>query len=303
LQGGNTVWIKVVGRPYNGEHNEVAFREVTPGYVSALQARIKRGRFFNDRDTASAPPVVIINHALARHYFAGDDPIGRQMLYASAEPQSTPMTIVGVVDDIKEGPMDEATRPTMYVAYDQDPTNYVWLFARMANAEAAMLPAIEASIREVDRAIPTFLSGTMREQIDSTQTAWLRRSSATVVGGFAAVACLLSVIGLYGVVAYSVSRRTREIGVRMALGAQPRLVFRQIVGEAGRLTAVGLVVGLTCAVAAAVLMRGLLFGIQPWDATTLAIVAVVLSGAAIVASAVPARRAASVNPLEALRAE
>lgn len=136
-----------------------------------------------------------------------------------------------------------------------------------------------------------------------SRSTYLHQSSAWLVGGFAALALLLGVVGLYGVVAYSVSQRTREIGVRMALGAQPRAVCKLILKEAGWLTVAGTIVGLVCSLAAATLMRGLLFGVDAWDLQTLAAVAAVLAGSALVASYIPARRAASVSPIEALRAE
>jgi macrolide transport system ATP-binding/permease protein len=143
----------------------------------------------------------------------------------------------------------------------------------------------------------------MRETIEDSPSAYLHRSSAWLVGGFAALALLMGVVGLYGVVAYSVSQRTREIGVRMALGAQRGTVCRLILKEAGWLTAVGIVAGLLCSLAAATVMRGLLFGVSSWDLPTLAAVAAVLGISALLASYIPARRAASVNPVEALRAE
>lgn len=145
---------------------------------------------------------------------------------------------------------------------------------------------------------------TMQDHIqDYSPAAYLHRSSTWLVGAFATLALVLCVIGLYGVIAYSVSQRTREIGVRMALGAGEGSVCRMVLGEAGWLTAGGLVIGLGCAVAAARLLGGLLFGVLPWDAATLGAVAVVLSLAALLASYLPARRAAAVNPIEALRAE
>ena len=143
----------------------------------------------------------------------------------------------------------------------------------------------------------------MNDLIRNSSSAYLHRSSAWLVGGFAGLALLLSVIGLYGVIAYSVSRRTREIGVRMALGAQRSSVYQLILREAGWLTAIGIFAGLICSVAAAMLMRKLLFGTQAWDAPTLAAVAAVLAVSAMFASYIPARRAASVNPVDALRAE
>lgn len=143
----------------------------------------------------------------------------------------------------------------------------------------------------------------MVERINHSQSVYLHRFSAWVVGGFASVALLLGMVGLYGVVAYSVSQRTREIGVRMALGAQRSSVYQLVLGETGRLTAFGLVADVICAVAAATLMRKLLFSTQPWDPPTLVAVAALLAVSALSASYIPARRAASVNPVEALRAE
>jgi ABC-type antimicrobial peptide transport system permease subunit len=143
----------------------------------------------------------------------------------------------------------------------------------------------------------------MSDRINDSQSAYLRRSSAWLVGGFAALALMLSVVGLYAVVAYSVSQRTREIGVRMAFGAQRSSVCLLILKEAGGLIAIGIVVGLFCSVAAATLMRTLLFGVNSWDAPTLIAVAAALAVSALIASYIPARRAASVNPVEALRAD
>jgi preprotein translocase subunit SecG len=169
--------------------------------------------------------------------------------------------------------------------------------------EEAKLLTLALAIHEIDANIATSDATTMTEVLNDSTAAYLHRSSAWLVGGFAALALVLSVVGLYGVIAYSVSQRTREIGVRMALGAQRGSVYRLILTEAGWLMGIGIVAGLFCSVAAATLMRKLLFGTQAWDATTLAEVAVVLALSAMLASYLPARRAASVNPVEALRAE
>jgi ABC-type antimicrobial peptide transport system permease subunit len=160
-----------------------------------------------------------------------------------------------------------------------------------------------AAIHQIDLDIVTIGGLTMNNKINDSPSAYLHRSSAWLVGGFAALALLLSVVGLYGVVAYSVSQRTREIGVRMALGAQPGSVYLLIMKEAGGLIAVGIIVGLACSMAVTTFIRNLLFGVQLWDAPTLIAVAVTLAVSAMVASYLPARRAASVNPVEALRAE
>jgi len=302
LAGGNTTWIRVDGRPYHGEHNEVQYREVSAGYFTTLGARLIRGRQFRADEDASKPAVVIINQAMARQYFPGEDALGKRLLYAPTTTQPA-MEIVGIVDDIKEGPLDTVTNPTMYVVFEQDPTNGFVLFARTAQSDDAMLPTLTAAIHQIDPDVSTFFGSTMTRTINTSPAAYLRRSSASLVGGFAAVAWLLGVIGFYGVVAYSVSQRTREIGVRMALGAERRTVHRLILGEAGRLTIVGVLLGLLGSVAAAALMGDVLFGVRSWDVPTLAAVTVVLALSALVASYIPARRAASVNPVEALRAE
>ena len=302
LQPGNTVWIRVAGRPYNGEHNEVHYREVSPGYFTTLQARLARGRYFTDQDDASKPPVVVINEAFARQYFAGENPLGQKLLYAP--PTSQPaMEIVGVVADVKEGALDAAAPPAMYTAFAQDPTSGFVLALRTAQAEQALLPALIAAIHEVDPAISTFGAATMRENIDGSAAAYMRRSSATLVSAFAAAAWLLGIVGVYGVISYSVSQRTREIGIRMALGAQRGSVYALIMREAGRVAATGVVLGAVCAGLAATLMRTLLFGVEPWDGPTLLIAAAALGVSALLASYAPASRASRLDPASVLRAD
>jgi len=299
---GNTNWIRFVGKPYNGEHNEVNQREVSADYFKTLQTRLIAGRFFTEDDDASKPKVVVINKALARLYFPGEDPVGQKMGDTELTPKSI-REIIGVVDDIKEGTLDSETWPAQYDPLNQNADNYLSMVVRTSQDERSVLPALITTVRQFDPGMGVFDEATMMQRINASQTAYLHRSSAWLVGGFAALALLLGVVGLYGVIAYSVSQRTREIGVRMALGAQQSSVYRMILKEAGRLTGVGIVAGLVSSIAAATLMRKLLFGIHTWDMSTLAAVAVVLGASALLASYFPARRAASVNPVEALRAE
>jgi macrolide transport system ATP-binding/permease protein len=299
---GNTDWIRIVGKPYNGEHNEVNQREVSSDYFKTLEARLERGRFFTDEEDASKPKVVIINKAFVSKYFPGEDPIGRVMGDGDLTPKSL-RQIIGVVDDIKESSLDVDTWPAEYTPANQGPNNYFGLVVRTSQAEATMLPVLRATVQQIDPGIGVFDEQTELQRINESQTAYLHRSSAWLVGGFAAMALLLGVVGLYGVIAYSVSQRTREIGVRMALGAQQSSVYRMILKEAGWLTGFGIVAGLMCSIAVATLMRKLLFGIHTWDVSTLAAVALLLGASALLASYFPARRAASVNPVEALRAE
>jgi predicted permease len=296
---GNTTWLWVLGRPWHGERYEAPQRNVSTGYFRTLGAKLVRGRYFTEADQPSKPPVAIVNQALARQYFPGEDALGKHLSHSA--PPGKPIEIVGIVEDIKEGPVDATTPAVLYVPFDQYPGNNFGLVVRTSQAEQAQLPTLAATIRRIDRGIVTYQGATMSERV--SRSTYLHQSSAWLVGGFAALALLLGVVGLYGVVAYSVSQRTREIGVRMALGAQPRAVCKLILKEAGWLTVAGTIVGLVCSLAAATLMRGLLFGVDAWDLQTLAAVAAVLAGSALVASYIPARRAASVSPIEALRAE
>jgi ABC-type antimicrobial peptide transport system permease subunit len=213
------------------------------------------------------------------------------------------MEIVGVVDDIKEGPLDAEVQPVLYTSFNQEPDNAFFIVVRTAQPPQELAKSLEGIVHRIDPEILTFDTETMEDRINHTQSAYLHRSSAWLVGGFAAMALLLGAVGLYGVIAYSVSQRTKEIGVRMALGAQRSSVYQLIMGEAGRLMAIGILAGAICSVIAATLMRKLLFGTAPWDAGTLIGVAMVLAVSALLASYIPARRAASVNPVEALRAE
>ncbi len=300
---GNTNWIRIVGHPYNGEHNEVNQREVGADYFKTLQAKLVEGRFFTEDEDASKPLVMVINKAFAKKYFSpGEDPVGKKMGDTELTPKSI-REIVGVVDDVKEGSLDSEIWPAEYDPTNQNADTYVSLVVRTSQDEKLVLPALVGAIHEIDPGIGAINEVTMVQLINDSQTAYLHRSSTWLVGGFAALALLLSVVGLYGVIAYSVSQRTREIGVRMALGAQRGSVYRMVLKEAGWLIAAGMVVGLACSVGVGLMMGTLLFGVHAWDAPTLAGVAMVLGVFALIASYVPARRAASVNPMEALRAE
>jgi len=299
---GNTTWIRLVGQPYNGEHNEVNQRDVNSDLFATLHAKLLRGRYFTDTEDASKPAVIIINQALARKYFPGEDPIGKKIGDTDLSPKSI-TEIIGVVDDVKDGSLDSEIWPAVYYPFNQNSDTYFSLVVRTSQAEQSVLPALVAAVHEIDPGIGTMNEATMIDRINDSPTAYLHRSSAWLVGGFAALALLLGVVGLYGVIAYSVTQRTREIGVRMALGAQRRSVYQLIMKEAVWLAGAGIGAGLLCAIAAASLMRGLLFGVHSWDATTLVGVTVVLAISALLASYIPARRAARVDPLVALRYE
>jgi macrolide transport system ATP-binding/permease protein len=299
---GNTTWIRVVGRPYNGEHNEVNERDVSSEFFTTLHAKLLRGRYFTDAEDASKPLVVMINQALARKYFPGEDPIGKKLGDTDLSPKSI-TEIIGIVEDVKDGSLDSEIWPAVYYPFNQNSDNYFSLVVRTSQAEQSLLPTLVATMREIDPGIGTMDVATMADRINDSPTAYLHRSSAWLVGGFAFLALLLGVVGLYGVIAYSVSQRTREIGVRMALGAQRASVYQLIMTEAGWLAGIGIAAGLLCSIGAATLIRGLLFGVRSWDLATLAAVSTVLAISALLASYIPARRAARVDPMVALRYE
>jgi predicted permease len=295
-------WIRFLGKPYNGEHNDVSLRTISPGYFETLQAKLVRGRFFTDSDDLTKPKVVIINRALAEHYFHGEDPLGRQIGDTELSPKSL-MEIVGIVDNIRENALDDEIQPAIYVPFNQDPDSGFDLVVRTAQSPQAILPSLSQVIHEIDPDVATVRPITMEDRIHDSPSAYMHRSAAWLVGGFAAIALALGVIGLYGVIAYSVSQRTREVGVRMALGAQRSTVYRMVLREAGILSGIGISLGLVCSLFFASLLQKLLFETPPRDIPTLAAVAGVLCAASLLASYIPARQAASVNPVEAMRAD
>ena len=298
----DTDWIRIVGKPFHGEHNEVNQRYVTPEYLSTLKARLLRGRLMKEDEDATKPNVIVINAAFARKYFPGEDPIGQKIGNGQLEPKSI-REIIGIVADVREGALDTDIWPAEYLAIYQDPTPYFAVAVRTAQDEKSTLPVLVNTLHRLDPNLGVYGEVTMDQQMNSTQTALIHSFSTWLVGGFAAMALILSVVGLYGVIAYSVSQRTREIGVRMALGAQRGSVYQMVMRQAGWLTSIGVVLGLLCSIGASMLMRDVLFGVAAWDMPTLAAVAAVLALASLLASFLPARRAASVNPCEALRAE
>jgi macrolide transport system ATP-binding/permease protein len=299
---GNTDWIRFVGKPYDGKHIEVNERDVSADFFKTIGAKLVRGRYFTDAEDQSRPKVVIVNQTLAHKYFPGEDPIGKQIGDTSLTPKSI-RTIIGIIEDIKDGALDSEIWPSEYHPFNQDPTTYFTVIARTTQKPEAVLPALRPAIQRLHSDLGTEGEATMEMAINNSMTAYLHRSSAWLVGGFAVMALFLGVVGLYGVIAYSVGLRTREIGVRMALGAEQNSVYRLILKEAGLLAVLGIGLGAMGAVIAGTMARKLLFGVTSWDAQTLIAVAAVLATAAVAASFVPARRAALVNPVEALRTE
>uniref|UniRef100_Q023X4 Permease n=1 Tax=Solibacter usitatus (strain Ellin6076) TaxID=234267 RepID=Q023X4_SOLUE len=293
---------RVLGHPWYGEHDKALRRETSADYFKVLQARLLEGRFYTEADDSSKPRVAVINQALAKQFFPREDPVGRTLGDPELSPKSF-VQVIGVVDDVREGDLVEPLVPALYLPFQQETGGTLFLVARTAQRPATMMQSLVRAIHQVDPNLGVRNEFVMEDRVNDSPAAFLNRSSAWLVGAFAGLALLLGAVGLYGVVAYSVSQRTREIGVRMALGAQPAAVYRLILGQAGFMAAIGIVVGLGCSIPAGRLLRGLLFGVQSGDLPTLIGVAAVLGICALLASYLPARRAASVNPIDALRAE
>jgi macrolide transport system ATP-binding/permease protein len=298
----NSAELRVPGHPWYGEHDKALQRVTSADYFRVLQARLLAGRFLTEADDGSKPRVAVINRALAQRFFPGEDPVGRTIGDAQLSPGSF-ARVIGVVDDVREGDLVDPLLPAVYYSFRQDTDGSLFFVVRTARAPAPMMPSLVRAIHQVDPNLGVRNEFVMADRINDSPAAFLNRSSAWLVGGFALSALLLGAIGLYGVMAYSVSQRTREIGVRVALGAQRAAVYRLVLRQAGSVVALGLLVGLGCSIPAAALLKSLLFGVESWDVPTLAGVAVLLGMCAMLASYLPARRAASVDPVEALRAE
>jgi predicted permease len=299
---GNTNWIRIVGHEWHGEHNETNAREASDTYFPALRAHIKSGRNVTQAEEAAQTKVAVVNQAFVDTYMAkGEDPIGKKIELVSIRP-IVQYEIVGVVDNVREATLDQDTAATFYYP---SPDQYPSLLVRTNSGldPASIAQSIQRAIHEVNPNIATYDFQTLAERISNSEPAYVRRASAVLVGGFSVTALVLSVIGLYGVIAYSVGRRTREIGIRMALGARRELIYRLIFTEAGWLIGSGVIAGVVGALLTTTVMRSLLFGVGAWDPRTFTSVVALLAVAALAASYFPARRAASVDPMNVLRTE
>jgi putative ABC transport system permease protein len=294
----------VEGRPEPPPDNEPTgqVRVATPEYFRTMGIPLLRGRGFTDQDRSDTPQVVLISDALARKYFPNEDPIGKRIFAGwRRDGKRFGGEIIGVVGDVRQfGPRQEPP-PAYYAAAEQWPTDEVVFVVKSATHAAALVPALRTVIREVDRKLPVF------DVQSGNDLVWRSLSEPRfyllLLGGFAISALVLGGVGIYGVIAYTVRQRTREIGVRMALGATSGRILRMVVGEGAALAAVGVVLGLVGALQLTGILKRMLYGVEPNDAPTLAVVALLLALVAVLSCLVPARAAARVSPQGALRAE
>jgi macrolide transport system ATP-binding/permease protein len=294
-------YFRIVGRPDSQAAKEATQRTASAGYLETLRTQLIEGRYFSEQDDDTRPPVAIINRTMAKQWFNGEDPVGKQLVGIIAGDR--PMEIIGVIDDIKEGPLDAKPAAGIYLAWNQSSSDNYYVTVRTTRSAASILPSMVQTVHRIDRGLIADGEETMSDRVDDSQSAYLHRSATWLISAFAALALLLGTVGLYGVIAYSVSQRTREIGVRMALGAQRGSVYQLILREACWVTALGAMGGILCSFATNVLLRTMLFGVSQRDSGTAVSVVCVLTVSALLASFIPARRAASIDPATALRTE
>jgi len=280
---------------------ELRHKEATPGYFQAMGVPILRGRAFEWSDSASVPPVAVINEAFARAYFSDVDPVGRHISYTNLGEDPVWVTIIGVAGNERQDGLGVAPRPEVFDCFLQSPTTEMTLVLQSAIDAATLERAARDAVGSLDPGLAVYSVETMAQIV--TGSVSQERLLTTLVGMFAALALLLASVGLYGLMAAAVGVRTPEIGVRMALGARPAEVVAMVVGDGLRLVTLGLVLGLVVATVVTRGMASLLFDVTPTDPPTYAGVAAIFLMVAILATALPARRAARVDPLIALREE
>ncbi len=286
-------------RPMPGHFTSASYYATTQDYSKTMRIRLVHGRFFDEHDVAGAAPVAIIGETMAKRYFAGVDPIGKR-INMTVGPERW-REIVGVVADTKHYGLDGEALSQMYEPFVQSPFPFLNVVVRAPNARPGLAATVRAAIKSIDPDQPVYGFASMDSLV--AHSVARQRFSASLFAAFAAVALLLSAVGIYGVMAYSVNQRTSEIGLRMALGAQRSDILRLLLSEGGRLIALGLGGGLVGALLLTRFLASMLFGVSAYDPLTFAAIAALLALVAAAACLLPARRAASVDPLVALKAE
>lgn len=283
----------------SADYPTAEIRFVSPNYFRVMGIPVKAGRPFAEQDTGPGSGVVIINETMSRRFWPGESPLGRRISYEWDKGRW--LTIVGVVGDVKEFGLEAETRPEMCVPFLQEAPPWMSLAVRTSSDPMSLLPAVQAQISAVFKDVPAFDVRTMEQRLADSLAS--RRFSMVLLGLFAALALILAVVGIYGVVSYAVTQRTHEIGVRMALGASRGSVLVMVIRNGLVLTALGVTLGLAGASALTRLLASLLYDVKPTDPLTFGAVALLLVGVALLATYLPARRATKVDPMVALRYE
>ena len=301
MRGDYLLSFTIQGRPAVGPNQEPSanYRAISPDYFKAMGIPLLRGRAFTLDDGEKSPMVAIVDQKFVERYFPDQDPIGQGIDIGNGTDGF--YKIVGVVGSVRNDSLDSNPSPTMYGPYTKDVFSSMWVVVRAKSEPAQLSAAARQAVRDIDNALPAFAMTPLADVVSDSIAQ--RRFSMLLIAVFAAVALVLAAVGLYGVVSYSVSQRTQEIGLRMAIGAQRRDVLRLVVGGGMKLAMVGAVVGIGGALALSSVMATMLFELKPLDLVSYAGTALVLLAVAMVACYVPARRAMRVDPIVALRAE
>jgi predicted permease len=288
--------------PPGRETTDILANIVSPDYFEVFGIGAVRGRLLAASDSAAAPRVAVLNEAAARHFFAGRDPIGQQIAFGSRPDPAQSVTVVGVVRDVRHWPR-ETPVPMVYQPLDQleDPPDYLAGAIRTTGDPAATRDQVPEVVRSLTAELAVPWVRSLRQQMQAALVT--ERLLATLSAVFGALGLLLAAIGVYGAIAYEVTRRTREIGIRMALGAQRRAVLGSVLRQVALIVVPGVVAGVTASLMASSALERLLFGIGPHDPPTIAATSLALAMVAFAAAYIPARRAASVDPSVALRGE
>jgi putative ABC transport system permease protein len=308
-------WIPLSGSEisfdFNTEEHPVAAGQqpvaqvnvVTPDYFQTVRVPIRSGRAFTDRDDRNAPPVAIVSEGFAKQYFPGEDPIGKRIIpNGSVDPGKPPVReIVGVVADMHLISLRLPPKPQIYVPHQQSAIQSMSIFVRSHISEAALMGTLRRAVNEIDKDVPVYRMQTLPDYL--SQSIAQPRLNAMLVGLFALIALLLAAAGIFGVMSYSVTQRTQEIGIRLALGAQRSDVLRLVVLQGMRFVGTGVLLGLIGVFACTRLLQSLLFGVGATDLPTMFAVTLILTAVAFIACLLPARRATLVDPIQALRAE
>jgi len=280
----------------------VPLAHITPNYFSAMQVPLRAGRFFTAEDRSGSLPATIVSQEFASRFFASADPIGKHLTFAPATNlPELEFTVIGVVGDVRYIGLDRRPVPVVFTSTDQFPASALTLAVRTRITPESLTGAIRRAVQNLDPEQPIYHVATMEQRVSDSVGS--QRFEASLLGLFASVALLLATVGIYGIMSYWVTQRTHEIGVRVALGAQPRQVLRLVLARAAGLTLSGLSVGLVGAFVLAHSLSSLLFGVRPTDPVTFLTTSAALAGIAFIASWRPARRAAGVDPIVALRCE
>jgi putative ABC transport system permease protein len=277
---------------------------VSADYFRALGIPLRAGRTLRDDDRDGRPPVAVVNEAAAKRFWPDETPIGKRVWFAGGTgftDAARPVEIVGVVGDVKYGLVDDPVLPDFYTSYRQFTYPDTMIIVKTAQPIGSIVPALRAAVAGVDPGLPVYDVRTLDDRVAAALSR--PRLAATVIGAFALSALLLAAIGVYGVMAYAVTSRRREIGIRVALGANRGDVVAFVLGQGARLTAAGVAIGLAVAVAAARVIRTLLFGVAPTDPAVLGLTVMVMIAVALAAAFVPARRASAIDPMTVLRTE